>query len=110
MWDHVIAKIGTDVGTLHSCKTHVDGVRGNSGRISLPALSKVGPWTKRRFANRGFIYFAADGKIVGLALRGAPRPDVSDIIDLRGGYAGFYGYVLATNAESFTVVCPEGAL
>lgn len=109
MWDRVIAKIGTDVGTTHACKTHVDGVREIPGEFRFRIVEG---WAidEEKVRQPRFIYFAAAGRIVGLALRGAPRPDVSDIIDHRGGDAGYYGYVLATDADSFTVVCPEGAI
>lgn len=107
IWDRVIGRIGTDAAGMRACKTHLDSVTEipGEGRFRV-----VEGWAidEDKLRQPRFIYFAADGKIVGVAVRGAPRPDVSDIIDLRGGYAGFYGYLLAADAAAFTVVCPEG--
>lgn len=108
VWHDVISKIGTDAGRMHACKTHIDGVGEIPGESRFRSVEG---WAvdEEKIRQPRFIYFTAAGKVVGLALRGAYRPDVADIIDYRGAYAGYYGYILATHAEDFTVVCPKSA-
>ncbi|MCA0199733.1 MAG: hypothetical protein LCH56_02705 [Proteobacteria bacterium] len=107
MWGDAIGRLGGPAGTgYRACENAVEGVSIVPGDVRYRA---VRGWAVdlRSWRQPRFVYFAADGKIVGLAVRGAPRYDVIDIFYPRNGYRGFDGYVLASSATRFEVLCPE---
>lgn len=109
MWDEVIARLGTSAGAgARACENAVESVSAIPGDTAYRAVHGWAVDLQSRRQPR-FVYFAADGKIVGVAVRGAPRYDVADIFYPRNGYRGFDGYVLVSNAARFEVVCPAPA-
>jgi hypothetical protein len=107
LWTDAIGRLGASVeGGYRACANAVETVSVIPGETTYRA---VHGWAVdlRSWRQPPFVYFAADGKIVGLAVRGEPRYDVVDIFYPRNGYRGFDGYVPAANAARFEVLCPE---
>ncbi|MGE3332597.1 MAG: hypothetical protein AB7I36_03065 [Rhodospirillaceae bacterium] len=109
MWAEAVGRLGADATSgYRACEHAVEDVSFIPGDHRYRA---VHGWAVdlQTLRQPRFIYFAAEGKIVGLALRGAPRYDVMDIFYVRNGYRGFDGYVLASNATAFEILCPAPA-
>lgn len=107
MWDRAIAQVGQQAVTgFHACEHKIEGTAAIPDETRYQA---VHGWVVDADAPRQprIVYFAAEGVVVGFALRGAPRGDVADIIDPKGGYAGFDGYVTSSAPAYLTVVCPD---
>jgi hypothetical protein len=106
-WDNVIAKMGTRADSgFHACKSNIEAV------TDIPGVSRykaVQGWVIDEGARRqpDFIHLAAGGEIVGLAVVGGPRPDVAVTVGWKVRNSGFAGYVLASDAAAFTLVCPD---
>ncbi len=109
MWAEAIGRLGAPAAAgYRACESAVENVSPVPGD---PTYRAVRGWAVDMQAWRQprFVYFAAEGKIVGLALRGAPRYDLVDILYPRNGYRGFDGYILTPGATRFEVVCPAPA-
>jgi hypothetical protein len=107
MWAAARARVGTSAAAgYRACENGIEGVSVIPGEQRYRAVYGWAVDLKTRRQPR-FVYFAANGKIVGLAVRGAPRYDIVDILHPRNGYRGFDGYVLASSGERFDVLCPS---
>lgn len=107
MWAEAIGRLGAPAASgYRACENGIEDV---SAVPADPRYRAVHGWAvdMRAWRQPRFVYFAADGKIVGVALRGAPRHDVVDIFYPRNGYRGFDGYILASSAARFDVLCPS---
>lgn len=72
---------------------------------------RVAGWAmdKARIDQPHLIYLAQGGRIVGIAMSGAPRPDVAKVMGWRGRQSGFNGYILSTADPNVAILCPKAA-
>jgi hypothetical protein len=80
-------------GTGRSCLGHLDAADRIGGEARFVRVSGWIFDAARGVAPRQASFVDAGGRVIGLALAGAPRPDVKQAIDRRAGAAGFRGYV-----------------
>ncbi len=106
MWADAIGRLGGPASPgYRACENTVESIASIPGhdryRLVHGWAVDLATWRQPRF-----VYFAAEGEIVGLAVRGMPRYDIFDPLYPRNGYRGFDGYVLSAHAGRFAVVCP----
>lgn len=102
-WDDARARLGSSAAEgFHPCEGMIEQTR------ALPDSSfrAVSGWMFDPAARPPrFVYFAHDGRIAGLAVTGAPRPDVVRVKGRRAYRGGFDGYVAAPDGAVVAIVC-----
>lgn len=90
---------------VNACEGNVDGV----GIVSNDKkYSKVNGWIYDPIEKEApkTVLIVSENKIIGYALTGRPRKDVSNIVGWRAKYSGFQGYLLTSyvNNPSLTLI------
>ncbi len=105
-WNRITARIGGPIPDgWRACTGAVERMRAIPGEDRFRG---VDGWAidKERLRQPRLIYFAVDGRVVGLAMSGAPRPDVAAVMGWRGRRGGFNGFVAADANGDLAVLCP----
>jgi hypothetical protein len=106
MWDRIAGSLGAPGdGGWRPCRSNIERIGEIPGE---PGFHLVQGWAFDPSARTQprFVALVAEGRVAGLAVGGAPRPDVARDHDGKGGASGFTGYVRAAQAASFAVLCP----
>jgi len=109
LWPRAFALLGRRSGEgVHPCTFAVDESAPVPGEARARA---VNGWVVDEAASRqpAFAYFTAAGRIVGIAVVGAPRPDVARSFGRKAAHSGFSGYALEPYEGPLTVACPDSA-
>lgn len=103
-WDEAIARLGAGAdGRGRACGARIEAVRDIAGDGRFKAVQGWVDDPPR--GHPGFVYLIADGRIVGLAVGGGPRPDVARYHGRKARYGGFAGYAFAAAAGGLSVRC-----
>jgi hypothetical protein len=104
-WTRAIAHVGK-AAFGHPCQSAIDTI----ARVETdPRYRRVDGWAFDEKTKRAppFVYFANGDTITGIAVTGAPRPDVAK--NLRGAppRAGFSGYMVSGADAPPHILCPD---